>query len=301
MTLLKIQYLGDGLANQIRHYVFVRFAQRIDPKALWFFDDSFFFTRTVHNGYELEKVFGVKLNLLSRYFSKDVWDKIIQLKRAGIGLPQILLNMGLSTVMVAESCNHEPFCGEIINTYGFRPEVIKLPYSNIYYHGYWSQNDWFNTYKQENILELTFPKLIRSENLEYADVINGSLSVGIHVRRGGLVARGKDVPAFAYREACESVLDRYPNAHFFIFSDELDWCRVHKKELGFNLPTHTTYVAGNAGEQSYIDMQLLSMCKGIIWNGESSFAQVAGLLNNNLEFSIALRGFSSAAVQQRSI
>ena len=36
---------------------------------------SFFFVLNVHNGYELEKVFGIQANLLSKYFDEDVWQE----------------------------------------------------------------------------------------------------------------------------------------------------------------------------------------------------------------------------------
>lgn len=70
---MKIQYLNGGLANQVFQYIFVRFAELYYPAGgPWFLDDSFFFANQVHNGYELEKVFGIQANLLSRYFDADV-------------------------------------------------------------------------------------------------------------------------------------------------------------------------------------------------------------------------------------
>ena len=58
---MRIQYFNGGLANQVFQYIFYRYGQLTTghPEE-WFLDDSFFFFKHQHNGYELEKVFGLK-------------------------------------------------------------------------------------------------------------------------------------------------------------------------------------------------------------------------------------------------
>lgn len=296
---MKIQLISGGLANQIRHYIFVRFAERYRPEDKWFFDDSWFFSNHIFWAqYQMEKVFGLKLNLLSDYFDKVTWQEIIRRKKAGAGTAQILSDMGMPIVMFEGRLHvyQESFSGKTITPeyahLGFHPEYLNLPYENIYYHADWASKKWFSAYEEENLAELTFPPLQGRQNLEYANLMQNSMSVGIHVRRGDFVTEGVALPPQYYQEGCKAVLDRHPNAHFFIFSDELDWCRQHEAELGFNLSAQTTYVAGNHAPDDYIDMQLLSMCRGIIRNEISSFSQVAGWLAPNLEFEVKLRGDS---------
>lgn len=304
---MKIQLLESGLANQIRYYIFVRFAERYHPGEQWFFDDSFFFATRAHNGYELERIFGLKLNMLSSYLPPDVWEKVVQNRARGIILPQTLLDMGMPIVMFEGRLHvkQEPFSGQIITPdyphLGFHTEYLDFPYENIYYHAEWASKKWFSAYEEENLTELTFPPLRGKQNLEYANLIQKGMSVGIHVRRGDFVTEGVALPPKCYREGCKAVLDRYPNAYFFIFSDELDWCRQHEAELGFNLSAHTIYVAGNHAPDDYIDMQLLSMCRGIIRNEISSFSQVAGWLAPNLEFEVKLRGDSPTQLRHLGI
>jgi hypothetical protein len=63
---------------------------------------------------------------------------------------------------------------------------------------------------------------------------------------------------------------------FFIFSDDIDWC---KKNLILDT-TQVQYVVGNNGINSFRDMQLMSICKhNIITN--SSFSWWAATLNKN--------------------
>ena len=161
----------------------------------------------------------------------------------------------------------------------------------MYYYTFPAKKTWFEEYKDENFFELTFPELSDTRNQRYAEAINKKYSVGIHVRRGDFLLPeiNRIVPNDLFKSVCQNVILNHPNAHFFIFSDDLDWCRANEAKLGFDLAQSTTYIAGNTGPNSYIDMQLLSMCKGMIRNAESSFSQVAGWLNPHLEFDIKLK------------
>lgn len=305
---MKIQILAGGLANQIRHYIFVRFAERYRHGDEWFFDDSWFFSNYIFWAqYQMKKVFGLKLNLLSEYFDETTWQEIVRRKKAGTCTAQILSDMGMSIVMFEGRLfvDQEPFSGKVVTPdyphLGFHMEYLDLPYENVYYHADWASKKWFSAYAEENIEELAFPPLRDKRNQEYENLIRNCMSVGIHVRMGDFVDYGLNLPPKLYKEGCIAVLDRYPNAHFFIFSDDLDWCRQHEDELGFNLAAHTTYVLGNRAPDDYIDMQLLSMCRGIVRNEISSFSQVAGWLDRNLEFEIKLKGDSPEQLKRMGI
>lgn len=283
---MRIQFLGGGLANQIRQYVFVRYAERCFPEEKWLFDDTFFFT-TVYP-YELEKAFGIKPNLMSTYFDADTWKNILRQREKEVSMPQILLNAGIPVVLVQENPQWMYSDGIRILHHGFDPNIISLPYKNVYYHVYGIEDQWFRAYQEENRSEFVFPALKDTANQVYAEQICSCMSIGIHVRRGDFVKLGWAAPNADFEKSCRHVLDIYPNARFFIFSDDLEWCRRNAKELGFDLAAHTVYVAGNSGEKSYIDMQLLSMCRGIIRPEQSSFSQVAAWLDRNLEIELKI-------------
>lgn len=310
---MKIQSMDGNLANQIRQYIFVRYAQRKKPHEKWFIDDSAFFVRDCHTEielasefkkvmilrYEVQTVFEIKLNRLSEFYEKTIWNEIVRQRRKGIGIYQTLFDMGKDIVLFEgrvnekQATNQAHFSGAIIKPesehLGFHPEYIDFPYENIYYHAEWASRKWFDAYAEENRRELQFPALTDEQNLDYAEQIQNSYSVGIHIRRGDFQNVGWDLPAEAYKPPCQGTVEEHPDAHFFIFSDDLVWCQVHEKELGLDLARQTTYVSGNTGAKSYIDMQLLSMCKGIIRNAESSFSQVAGWLDKDLEFEIKIK------------
>lgn len=311
---MKIQLLSGNLGNQIRIYAFVRFAERMEPTDRWFFDDTNFFLGRLWSdpvdendssqikmalSNDIERVFSLKLNLLSRYYDPETWKEVIKQRKKKYTFPQILLDMGEEIVLFegrisATQINDQAkFTGKTVfaggEHLGFHPEYVNLPYENIYYHAEWSNRKWFDAYAEENRKELQFPPLTDRQNLNYAKQIGDSYSIGIHVRRGDFHVVGWDLPTEAYKPVCQRIVDEHPKSHFFIFSDDSDWCHTNEKELGFDLAANTTYVSGNTGDNSYIDMQLLAMCKGMIRHAESSFSQVAGWLNPNLEFEIKIK------------
>lgn len=290
ILIVKIQMISGGLGNQIQQYVFARFIERHFPEEKFFYDDSRFFARQFLNGYELERVFGLKLNLLSKHLRDGVWSEVIRARKEDVFLPKILMDMGIQTVVIREPklMNKPIFTGEIVNSFGFSPKIAELPYKNIYYLGVWRDQRWFLQYKEENLNELRFPEIIGKQNLEYEHEIQNSMSIGIHIRRGDFLSVGWVVPDECYKNACKSILEKRPEAHFFIFSNDLEWCKANADNLGFALTERVTYVSGNIGKMAYIDMQLLSLCKGIIRPAQSTFSQVAAWLDDNLEFEITL-------------
>ena len=80
---MKIQFLNGGLANQAFQYIFARHYELSQSGDIMYLDDSYFAIHTVHNGYELERVFGIKAHMLSECFDKAVWEFILEEKKKG--------------------------------------------------------------------------------------------------------------------------------------------------------------------------------------------------------------------------
>lgn len=285
---MKIQYLNGGLANQTFQYIFVRYAQLSQPENNdWFFDDSFFFTNKVHNGYELEKIFGLHLPLLSRYFDTQTWNQFIADKKNGISIPQAFKNLGFDVKMITEFENykeHNPFDGIIYRVPGntFVPEITVLQDEFLYYHGYWLHPEWFHRYRDIFMKELALPPIDDEKNKKYAETILTTHSVAVHIRRGDYVQLGWAADTACYLEKVKELLTHYPDAAFFIFSDDIAWCRKNQEALGLTLPYKTIYIEGNDKGRNYIDLYLMSLCN-IMLIGRSAFSYLAMLLNNRLE------------------
>ncbi len=288
---MKIQYFNGGLANQVFQYIFYRYGQlATSNRDVWLLDDSFFFFKNEHNGYELEKVFGLKPNLLSRQFAPEAWNLFVENRKNGIGTAQTMLNMGFPVQMIAEAVNYKkdnPFHGTVhaIPCNDYYPEIVHFPGEVIYYFGYWINKNWLNEYKEQILSELAFPPILDEANLAYAAQIKSTLSVGIHIRRGDFLKHGWEMSPEYYHQNCETVITAYPESTFFVFSDDIPWCRENADVLGLSLAKDVVFIEGNMQGANYIDLQLMTMCKGLIMSN-SSFSYLAALMNHQLDFYI---------------
>lgn len=288
---MKIQYFNGGLANQVFQYIFYRYAQlATNNQDIWLLDDSFFFFKNEHNGYELEKVFGVKPNLLSQQFAPEAWNLFVENRKNGIGTAQTMLNMGFPVQMIAEAMNYKtdnPFHGKVhpIPCNQYHPEIIKFPGEVVYYFGYWINKNWLYAYKDQLLSELTFPPILDEKNQQYASKIKSTLSVGVHIRRGDFVKLGWDMDNEIYHNYSQMLVDAYPELTFFVFSDDVAWCKDNAEKLGLSLAKEIVFIEGNINGANYIDLQLMTMCKGLLMSN-SSFSYLAALMNQNLQFFI---------------
>lgn len=290
---MKIQFLNGGLANQAFQYIFARHFELSHPGEAMYMDDSYFALHTVHNGYELGKVFGIKPHMLSECFDEDVWAFILDERRKGKSIPQILCENDVDMYMIAETGGtyktFNPFEGRVIdipcNQY-IKP-ILDAP-GDVYYHGYWINKQWFTTYKEEFLKEFQFPEITDERNREYLKQIKNTNSVALHIRRGDYVAMGAAMDPDVCRLCVDKFRSKAPGIwDIFVFSDEISWCREHQEELGLGAFASVTYVEGNMCGKNYLDMQLMSHCKGMILSN-SAFSYLAALLNVDMKYYVNL-------------
>lgn len=204
----------------------------------------------MHNGYELPRVFGVKDNFVNKK-----------------GLHLILLRMLLKL-------RPEFLMTEDIN--GWNPQVFEAPKKYIY--GYWQSDKYFSDYKDEIVNEFTF-KGINSSNIILANEMLSLDSVSLHIRRGdylGLHRYANICNETYYSKAIQYICDRVNNPHFYIFSNDIEWCKDFADSLGIKY----TLLVHNKGVDSFQDMYLMTQCHhNIIAN--SSFSWWGAYLNKN--------------------
>jgi hypothetical protein len=88
------------------------------------------------------------------------------------------------------------------------------------------------------------------------DEIVSPSSVAVHVRRGDYLNH----PSFQvcdpsyYQKSMDQLRARLPSARFFIFSDDLEWCRAR-----FQAPDQTIVDSGDSGANPLCDLYLMSL------------------------------------------
>ncbi len=286
---MKIVFLNGGLANQTFQYIMYRHAQLRCPEDEWYLDDSFFFVHQSHNGYELKKVFNLNPSLLSEYFDSDVWEYMMQMKsEQGLSIPTQLNLSGAEPqlYMIAEGDNYSiwnPFDDLVINNLLNRPDADIIYYpGNVYYHGYWLYDYWFNGFRELFLSQLVFPPIEDDYNRSLLDHIISDNAVSIHIRRGDFNSMGLAWEDSDYKGRIEQMAGFIPGMKLIVFSDDLNYCRSHSSELGLDLASSVIYAEGNTGENAFRDMQLMSLCPNMILSN-SSFCYLASLLNRNLK------------------
>lgn len=148
-----------------------------------------------------------------------------------------------------------------------------------YFCGCWYETEYIKENKEDLIREFQFPKIIDKNNLEIAKKIQETESVSIHVRRGDYQSSslfGNVCTLEYYNEAIKYIKTKIKDPVFYIFSNDIEWC---KKNLKIE-EEHYYITWNNKKENNFRDMQLMTLCKhNIIAN--SSFSWWGALLNRN--------------------
>lgn len=145
--------------------------------------------------------------------------------------------------------------------------------------GYFQNENYFKSISNQLRIDFTFKTPLSAKNDEIRNVIEQNTSVSIHIRRGDYENTNTNLSLLEisyYQRAIEYITTRLENPYFFIFSDGIDWVKENLDLSAFN----HLFVDWNKNEDSYIDMQLMSLCKhNIIAN--SSFSWWGAWLNTN--------------------
>ena len=221
-----------------------------------------------HNGFELDKVFGIQLKKsVKEFFLNIIFRLLLTDKLIVIPLKKILFFCGCSIVQ-------ENF------DYNFNPDILKSSRGITFYYGGWHHPDYFKDSKEAVLTYFNFNAEIDHTNKLLKMSIEKTNSVSIHIRRGDFLDEnninifGDICNLFYYNEAINYINKKIINPTFFIFSNDLDWV---KENLQI---TNVIYVDCNSGNNSWKDMYLMSLCKNnIIAN--STFSWWGAWLNQN--------------------
>lgn len=280
---MKMQILNGGLANQAFQYIFARYIEMYTNEPCYLDDSTFWLDHVAHNGFELDRVFpNTKLHLLSNEFPENVWKGLVAGLSQGHALCQQFKDQGTNFLVINDHNECIAYNGSMIKVPSgvYLPNLV-LSKGNIYFNGYWGGKHWLNAFFDMFLQELAFPPLTDKKNIDYKTRIEQCNSIAVHIRRGDFVKLGWQVSNSYYYENIKKIKEIDPDAVIFVFSDDMDYCRTHADELGLlTLRQEPIYIEGNTNDRSYIDMQLMTYCKGYILC-KSGFSYLAALLNRN--------------------
>lgn len=159
-------------------------------------------------------------------------------------------------------------------------ELIAAPVDNVVYDGWWQGEKYFENVKEEVRKAFVFKQDILPESRELYEKIRNTNSVCLNVRRTDFLT----TPALNatnleyFLRGAKEMGELVENPHFFIFSDDLEWCREHiVLDYPIDIVSHDM-----KGRKFGNYLQLMKSCKNFIIPN-SSFAWWAVWLNEDSE------------------
>ena len=270
---MRIVNIAGGLGNQMFQYAFALMLKEHFPDEQVMIDTQHYHTLmfkhfgsvNLHNGYEIDRIFANAT--LPVATPKD-------LRRLTYYIPNYVVSRIARRLLPKRKTEYVAPYSE---NFTRNEEVLRK--GDTYYEGYWQCFDYYKDMKP--LLRQTFshPEP-NTYNKGLIQSIKDSRSVGIHIRRGDY----KDAPDFNgictpqyYQKAIATLTADGQKRTFYVFSNDLGWCRQHLPELmkGHDI----VYVDGNRGSDSYWDMMLMTYCRELII-ANSTFSWWGAFLNS---------------------
>ena len=176
-----------------------------------------------------------------------------------------------------------PFIKEVLKKaykekyWAFNPAVLHLP-DNLMMYGYFQSEKYFKDVEHIIREELSFKERFVSDTWQaYRHKIKQSNSVSVHVRRGDYIGlKTHEVCTKKYfSDAIRYLRDNTESPEFFIFSDDVDWCRQQTEFSGCQF-----VAVEGADTDATLDLELMSLCKHNI-GSNSSYSWWGAWLNTN--------------------
>lgn len=255
--------IGDGLGNQMFQYAFYcELKHRYFNNHVTVDICNYYGSVNKHNGYELERVFGIKLPVcdartasvladFTPHSRHKVLNKLFQARRILFGSKDSFITQDDPTVYYSEV-----FELNRLKSYMFR--------------GNWINEDYFCSCKEKLLRDFSFVQAADERTEGLMKKLERENAVSIHVRRGDyLQTKMQHLGRDYYAKAVSIIREKVKNPVFYIFSDDAGYVR---QEFDFIAEDQKVIVDWNKGVESYRDMQLMSCCRhNIIANSTFSF------------------------------
>lgn len=257
---MDVVVISNGLGNQMSQFAFYLQKRAFDENVIWIVDKNSAFD---HNGFELDKVFGINYQNTFRKEAIHLLYRICGIKKYKFLSKPLLMFLEFCGITIFEEDYHYNFNHQILNSSGG---------TLTFYKGGWHSPHYFKAVASEVRRLFKFNHaLLDSVNLTYAKRILDSSSVSIHVRRGDYINStnyqtfGKVCTIEYYAKAIKELEKSNENLKYFIFTNDSEWVIKNFDFIDFELIDH------NKGSNSWIDMYLMRLCKHHV-NANSTFS-----------------------------
>jgi len=194
-------------------------------------------------------------------------------------IPVVWLGLDMAGILARHAFGSQKIIWE--KSEAFDPSVLAAQ-GNIALYGRWLSEQYFADIVDDVRTTFKFRHPLEGEAELLAEKTGAVNSVSLHVRRGDYVTFKNVKQRLAatdltyYDRAAKYIGERVTTPQFFIFSDDIQWC---KKNIAIPFPT--TYVDDiSCGPKAAFHLELMSLCKhNVITN--STFSWWGAWLNTN--------------------
>lgn len=273
-----------GLGNQMFQYAFYKYLS-LNKKINLKLDLSSFNGYELHNGYELEKVFGIREEIAN--------EDEIQCYKSKYPLLFKVENKLLSKNYIFSPKHFKE------NNFFINNKIFDEDMNDFYVEGYFQTDRYIREIESEvNDLYRFKTKLTDKE-----ESLLKHNCVSVHIRGGDYLTNEKDRKLFGnictsdyYKKAIQYIKENVKNPHFLIFTNDIDYSKKILDSEQFQI------IDWNKGKNSFRDMYLMSLCKhNIIAN--SSFSWWGAWLNTNSSKIVIApnKWFNNTSINQQDI
>lgn len=237
--------LIGGLGNQMFQYAMAR-ALSVRLSSEMKIVTDMFDGYPLHNGYELEGVFGIKTGRADPVELKSLigW-------RASKNVRHVLARPLFSTLWNRHAL--------IERFFHYDPSVLAMRALPVYVHGYWQSEKYFSDCRNVILSDFRFVTPWRQEDIAILKMMREAPSASVHIRRGDYLSKKNsgyfsNIELDYYKKAMGVIKQRVPAVRFFVFSDDPEWASLHISSGGEDL----VHVVHNCGVHACNDMRLMA-------------------------------------------
>jgi hypothetical protein len=266
--------LAGGLGNQMFQYALGRHLALLNNTELKL--DIYSLIATIHRPFLLN-YFNIKAEIASKKEISKLTSPIYYFGYTRFN--NILSRLIRRFIKPEKYFTTNSFYSEKIEFF-FDKKILELE-GSYYLYGHWQNPNYFNNIKNILIEDFTLKKGLNNDIKSVAKTMKEVESVSVHIRRGDYINNPNNLKLFSilskeyYLKAYQVMKQKNANPYFYVFSDDIPWC---KKNLVFDSPTFYS----NADYGAYSDFFLMSQCRHNIM-ANSTFSWWAAYLNQNRE------------------
>ena len=276
---MQVVAMLGGLASQMSKYALYYGLSKMDNGSQCYIDTTAYHSQNMWNGYELEKVFGIKESDLYDLYPVDIRERPISYQYKALEFlvqnnAMLYYNMGIGR----RYYNPLSIYGRTLN--GISGKIWRAKYllngknnrfnldnirhgEAVYFDEECEDFSVYYKYKDELKQIFAFPDFTDIRDVELSKLMLKGNSVAVHIRRTDHLYDNDSLERSGYYKNAINLIEKCTGEEklaYYVFSDDIKWVSENLSLVGLS-NKEIVYVDWHKGEESFRDMQLMTFCQ----------------------------------------